>query len=78
MPPLKGISQYLEGFVKALSQEATVQVLSFHDMYPKSLYPGGNYKDTSKKIETYPDTTISHSINRWNPITRIKAGLSIQ
>lgn len=78
MPPLKGISQYLEGFVPALSKHKTVQVLSFRDMYPKALYPGGNFKDSAKKILSYPHTTISHSINRRNTITWIKAWLSIE
>lgn len=78
MPPLKGISQYLEGFVEALSKKSRIQVLSFHDMYPKLLYPGWAYKDNNKTISHYENTTISHNIDRWNPISRIKAGLSIE
>lgn len=78
MPPLKGISQYLEGFVEALSHHNQVQVLSFHDMYPGFLYPWWNYRDKNKIINTEINTIVTHSINRRNPYSRIKAWLSIQ
>ena len=77
LPPLRALSSYCLELALAISDIGQVEFISFNQIYPIFLYPGGDLKDDN----TYP--TIEHSNLRirrhltwYNPITWIVEAMS--
>lgn len=79
LPPIKGMSDVCLNQIRYLQKEVRVTFINFNTIYPELLYPGGT-KDYSDSfiLPQYPHATVNKIIDWYNPLTWIKAGLSIK
>lgn len=78
LPPRKWVSQYVDWFVEALWKKVDTQVIDFKNMYPDALYPWWNTKQDWVSIPVYEWVTSEQILVWWNPVSWIKASLSIR
>jgi glycosyltransferase involved in cell wall biosynthesis len=77
LPPIKGVSPYTLGLIKALSKKISIDFIGFRSIYPEFLYPGGT-KDTDEIVPVIPNVRIHNMLTWFNPFSWICAGLRIQ
>ena len=75
LPPIRGLSSYCLEFATALSTRFTVEFISFKNIYPAFLYPGGNLEED----QTYPAIKrtaihVRRCLNWYNPFSWITEG----
>lgn len=70
LPPLRGLSSYCYELVKALIAFGKIEFISFSEMYPARLYPGGDLQDdhTFPEID-YCSLRIRRYLAWYNPIS---------
>jgi glycosyltransferase involved in cell wall biosynthesis len=78
LPPLRGISAYCLDLARAVSRLANVEFVSFHAMYPRRLYPGGDPEDaTQSSLDGEPFTT-RRSLSWYNPFGWLREALRVR
>ena len=78
LPPTKGISPYILGLVRGLSNECEIDFYGFKSIYPEKLYPGGTKTNESEpKIKNVKITEINIIILRISIIFFILFNFSI-
>lgn len=79
LPPLKGISPYCAELLKFLSGYTNVEFLDFNRLYLERLYPGGTREEDLYPIDLEEiDFIHRRAINALNPLSWIRAGLSLR
>ena len=78
-PPLRGISSYCLELAVALAAHSRVEFISFKQIYPGFLYPGGCLPDD----RSFPDIdqrglNVHRRLKWYNPLTWIREGLLVQ
>ena len=77
LPPLKGLSPYCQELLKSLSKKIEVEFVSFRELYPDFLYPGGNkLKRWNHRTPELKNTKIRNLLTYYNPFSWIWVGLS--
>lgn len=77
LPPLRALSSYCLEFSLAISRLVEIEFISFKNIYPAFLYPGGSLK----KDDTFPghretsNITERRYITWYNPLSWIMEGL---
>ena len=76
MPPIRALSSYCFELSRALSKICHIGFISFKQIYPSFLYPGGNLENDY----TYPDIDrsnidIRRKLTWYNPLTWIGEGM---
>lgn len=79
LPPIKGISDTCLSQTRELLKYSKIDFIGFKAIYPEFLYPGGT-KDKSGlfQIDKHHNLKIKNVLTWYNPISWIKAGLSVQ
>jgi len=79
LPPIKGISDTCLNQTRELLKYSKIDFIGFKAIYPEFLYPGGT-KDKSGlfQIDKHYNLKIKNILTWYNPISWIKAGLSVQ
>ena len=77
-PPLKGISPYCAEFAKAVSAKVRLHCLSFKQLYPRFLYPGGGSVEVSDGSPDYGELggNVTRRLTWYNPFGWLTAGLA--
>ena len=74
-PPLRGVSSYCLELATALADRLGVEFLSFKQIYPGFLYPGGRLaEDTSFPGRDGASLTVHRRMTWYNPFSWIQAG----
>lgn len=77
LPPIKGVSDYLLCHIPELQKLVKVDFYNFKDIYPEFWYPSGTKElDPVFKMKPTPNATIHDTLQWWNPLTWISAGLN--
>jgi glycosyltransferase involved in cell wall biosynthesis len=78
LPPHKGITPYTVNLAAALARqpELDLEIMGFHSLYPRLLYPGGNQEDPTMDDQIPPGVTCRRVISWYDPISWVRAGLS--
>ncbi len=76
MPPLRALSSYCLALASAMARYGTVEFISFKEIYPRMLYPGGNLRDdhTFPALDS-PALTVRRKLTWCNPLTWVSEGL---
>ncbi|AOY59001.1 glycosyltransferase family 4 protein [Desulfococcus multivorans] len=75
-PPLRGVSGYCLELAAAMAERGRVDFISFREMYPRALYPGGDLADDTTFPEVFhPRLTVRRRLTWYDPAGWIKAGL---
>lgn len=78
LPPLKGISPYCAEFALELAEENDVEFISFRNLYPERLYPGGTCCDDLYPVDLeHPRLNIRNELTWYNPFNWIRVALSL-
>jgi len=75
LPPLKGNAYYCESLASALSDFCKIQFISFRNLYPELLYPGGTKEE---ELNIHPGTKnlrILRTVDYYNPISWVVASI---
>ncbi|MBN2880929.1 glycosyltransferase [Candidatus Woesearchaeota archaeon] len=78
LPPIKGISPYTSGYVKALSKHIKIDFLGFNKIYPSFLYPGGITDNSAILVKQNKNLKIKNVLNWYNPIQWISEAFRIK
>lgn len=78
-PPLRGISGYCHELAAAMAARCPVEFISFREMYPRFLYPGGGLADDPTLPDLrHPRLTVQRRLTWYNPAGWLRAGLSTE
>ncbi len=76
LPPLRALSSYCLALALAMAEHGEVEFISFKEIYPRMLYPGGDLRDdpTFPAMDA-PALTVRRNPTWRNPLTWISEGL---
>ena len=78
-PPLRGISGYCHELAAAMAGCCPVEFISFREMYPRFLYPGGDLADDPTLPDLrHPQLAVQRRLTWYNPAGWFRAGLSTE
>lgn len=78
-PPLRGISGYCHELAAAMAARCPVEFISFREMYPRFLYPGGDLADDPTLPDLrHPQLDVQRRLTWYNPAGWLRAGLSTE
>lgn len=79
LPPVKGLSPYCQELLKSLSKKIEVEFISFKELYPDFLYPGGTkVRHWNHKPAELKNTKIRNILTYYNPFSWIWGGLTVR
>jgi glycosyltransferase involved in cell wall biosynthesis len=75
-PPLRGVSGYCLELAGAMAARCRVEFISFREMYPRFLYPGGGLADDPTLPDvSHPRLRVHRRLTWYNPAGWIRAGV---
>lgn len=78
-PPLRGVSGYCLELAAAMAKLCPVEFISFRQMYPRFLYPGGDLADDPTLPDIHhPHLTVHRRLAWYDPAGWLQAGLATQ
>jgi glycosyltransferase involved in cell wall biosynthesis len=77
LPPIRALSSYCFELTRSLSKICDIEFISFKEIYPAFLYPGGNPDDdnTYPEIEA-PNIRIKRRLTWYNPLSWVIEGVA--
>ncbi|WP_373499547.1 glycosyltransferase [Desulfococcus sp.] len=76
-PPLRGVSGYCRELAAAMAALCPVEFISFRQMYPRFLYPGGGLADDPTLPDIrHPQLTVHRRLTWYDPAGWLRAGLT--
>jgi glycosyltransferase involved in cell wall biosynthesis len=67
LPPLRGISPYCLELARGVARLADLEFMSFHAMYPRLIYPGGDLEDATQPATDGERFTVRRRLSWYNP-----------
>jgi len=78
LPPITGLSPYTKALVEVLEKRIGIHFLGFNHIYPRRLYPGVLYDESSPLLTDTENLKIHNVLNWFNPIGWIIEAFRIQ
>ncbi|MCP4694635.1 MAG: glycosyltransferase family 4 protein, partial [Desulfobacterales bacterium] len=76
LPPLRALSGYCLALAAAMAEQGEIEFISFKEIYPRRLYPGGGLRDDHTfPAMDQPALTVRRKLTWSNPLTWISEGL---